>query len=61
VHCWFLSCLVPFWLCYDILARRVILRLSTLPAAIGLLIFLAALGFLPMILPGAIPGGDPEW
>jgi hypothetical protein len=61
MHCWFLSCLVPYWLCFDIFVRRVVLRLSTLRASLALLLALAALGFLPMIFPAVIPGGDPEW
>jgi hypothetical protein len=61
MHCWFLSCLVPYWLCYDIFVRRVVLRLATLRAGLALLLALAALGFLPLIFPASIPGGDPEW
>jgi hypothetical protein len=61
MHSWFLSCLVPYWIVYDIFVRRVVLRLSTLRSSLALLLSLAALGFLPMIFPAVIPGGDPEW
>jgi hypothetical protein len=49
------------WLVYDVFVRRVILRLSTLRSSLALLLALAALGFLPMIFPAVIPGGDPDW
>ena len=29
-HCWFLSCLVPYWLAFDLVARKVVLRLERL-------------------------------
>jgi len=61
MHCWFLSCLVPYWLCYDIFVRRVVLHLTSLRSSLALLLALAALGFLPLIFPASIPGGDPEW
>ena len=60
-HCWFLSCMVPYWLLFDLLFRKVVLRLTTLSAGCVSLLLLALPPWIAFFVPGSLPEGDDKW
>jgi len=58
VHCWFLSAMVPYWLFFDVVFRRGVLKIEriTTCAAVSLLLLLPP--FLYFVPAAAI---DPDW
>lgn len=61
-HCWFLSALVPYWLLFDILYRKLILRLTSLRAGCAWLVLLALPPWAAILLPSTVPSiGGWNW
>ena len=60
VHCWFLSAMVPYWLAFDVLFRRLVLRVARLGTCCVLLLLLALPPWVIYIYPGHT-GGDESW
>jgi peptidoglycan/LPS O-acetylase OafA/YrhL len=61
MHCWFLSSMVPYWIMFDCLFRRVIIRLS-MNAACVLLLLLSLPPWLAYVFPASLPGyGESAW
>ena len=51
LHCWFLSAMVPYWLGFDLVFRRLVLRLASLRSCCALLLLLALPPYLALALP----------
>ena len=53
LHCWFLSAMVPYWALYGIFFRTVVMRLTTVRRALGVLLLLALPPWIQFIFPAA--------
>ena len=51
LHCWFLSAMVPYWLLFDVLLRRLVLRLRSVRAACAALLLLSLPPWLTFVSP----------
>ena len=60
-HCWFLSALVPYWLLFDLLFRKGVLRLTRLPTVCTCCALLLLLPWLSFFLPAFLPGFASDW
>lgn len=61
VHCWFLSALVPYWLLFDLILHRGVLKLGSLRTSSITLLLLALPPWLACIFPSVLPDGDANW
>ena len=61
LHCWFLSAMVPYWLGFDLVFRRLVLRLASLRTCCALLLLLALPPYLALALPRLTRGDAPAW
>ena len=61
LHCWFLSAMVPYWLGFDLVFRRLVLRLASLRSCCALLLLLALPPYLALALPRLTRGDGPAW
>ena len=61
LHCWFLSAMVPYWLGFDLVFRRLVMRLASLRTCCALLLLLALPPWLALALPRLTRGDDPAW
>ena len=61
IQCWFLSCLVPYWLCFGLLMRQLVLRLTSVRGSCIALVLLALPPWAAYALPAYLPDGDPNW
>lgn len=60
LHCWFLSAMVPYWLGFDFVFRRLVMRVTRQSTCCVLLLLLALPPWLAFVVPG-YTGGDEEW
>jgi hypothetical protein len=60
LHCWFLSAMVPYWLGFDVVFRRLVVRVSRLSTCCVLLLLLALPPWLTYVVPGNT-GGEEAW
>ena len=60
LHCWFLSAMVPYWIGFDVVFRRLIMKLERLVTCCVVLLLLAVPPWVVYVFPGHT-GGDEFW
>ena len=60
-HCWFISCLFPYWLLFGCCYRNLVLRITTAGRAWCALALLCLLPWISFVAPAAWEESPPDW